>query len=192
MSRHGPYDLCPPWIGFLLAGNPLRRLLYDPPSILGGLVAEGMKVLEPGPGMGFFSLELARLAGPGGRVTVVDVQPKMLEGLRRRATRAGLVDRLELRLAEPASLGIGDLAQKVDFVLAFAMVHEVPDPRRFFAEIAAALKPGGRVLFSEPTWHVGQDLFRRELDAATAAGLVVESRPHITISRAALLKKSAR
>ena len=49
-----------------------------------------MTVLEPGPGMGFFTLELARIVGPEGRVVAVDVQPKMVEGLQKRARRAGL------------------------------------------------------------------------------------------------------
>ncbi|HKN08101.1 MAG TPA: methyltransferase type 11, partial [Pseudomonadota bacterium] len=42
--------------------------------------------------MGFFTLELARLVGPEGRVIAVDLQPQMIAGLRRRAERAGLID----------------------------------------------------------------------------------------------------
>ena len=190
MPRHQADHLCPPWIGCFLADNPLRRMLYTPRSLLRGLVTEGMTVLEPGPGMGFFTLEIARLAGPGGRVIAVDVQPKMLERLGRRAARAGLLSRIESRLSDGRSLGIGDLAGRVDFALAFAMVHEVPEPAKFFIEISQALTPGGKVLFSEPTWHVAEDFFLRELDAARAAGLAVEARPAIRISRSALLRKS--
>ena len=51
--------------------------------------------------MGFFTLELARLVGPEGRVVAVDVQPKMVEGLQKRARRAGLSDRIEARVARP-------------------------------------------------------------------------------------------
>ena len=51
------------------------------PTILSPLVSEGMTVLEPGPGMGFFTLELARLVGPHGRVVSVEMQAKMLEAL---------------------------------------------------------------------------------------------------------------
>ena len=58
-----------------------------------------MTVLEPGPGMGFFTLELARLVGPEGRVIAVEVQPQMIAGLRRRAERATLIDRIETRPA---------------------------------------------------------------------------------------------
>ena len=187
--RHAADHLCPPWIGRFLAFNPLRRLLYAPGSLLADLVAEGMTVLEPGPGMGFFTLDLARLVGPTGRVVAVDVQPKMLETLRRRAVRAGLSDRLDLRVAYGSTMGVNDLAGRVGFALAFAMVHEVPDAGRFFGEISAALSPGGRLLFAEPSWHVAEEFFQRELDAALAAGLDIEGRPRIPISRSVLLRK---
>jgi SAM-dependent methyltransferase len=189
MPRHEADHLCPPWIGRFLAFNPPRRLLYSPRALLSGLVSEGMIVLEPGPGMGFFTLDLARLAGPSGRVVAVDVQPKMLDGLRRRAARAGLLDRLELRLVKAGSLGVSDLTGRVGFALAFAMAHEVPEIEKFWAEIATVLAPGGRLLFSEPSWHVAEEFFHRELRAALASGLRMESRPVIPISRSVLLVK---
>src|SRR5512146_967026 len=118
--------VCPWWVGYLLV-NPLRRALQDPAAILAPLVREGMTVLEPGPGMGFFTLEAARRVGPRGRVVAVDLQPRMLAALRRRAARAGLADRIEAREARPDALGIEDLAGRVDLVLALLVVHELPD-----------------------------------------------------------------
>ena len=56
------HDVCPWWMGYLLA-CPLRRFFEDPAKILATYVREGMTVLEPGPGMGFFTLELARRVG---------------------------------------------------------------------------------------------------------------------------------
>ena len=67
MCKH---HVCPWWLGYLLA-SPIRRLWYDPREILRPHVREGMTVLEPGPGMGFFTLELLRLTSPSGRVVVV-------------------------------------------------------------------------------------------------------------------------
>ena len=84
------HKVCPWWLGRLLA-SPARRLVHDPAAILPPFVTAGMTVLEPGPGMGFFTLELARLVGPRGKVVAVDVQPRMLSGLRRRAAKAGLL-----------------------------------------------------------------------------------------------------
>ena len=51
-----------------MLASPLRRLLHDPAKILAPYVREGMTVLEPGPGMGFFTLDLARRVGASGRV----------------------------------------------------------------------------------------------------------------------------
>jgi SAM-dependent methyltransferase len=174
-------------------GNPLRRLVHSPGRILAPFVAPGMTVLEPGPGVGFFTIELARRVGPGGRVVAVDVRPEMLEEVRRRAARADVLDRIDARLAPDDHLGIDDLAGTVDFVFAFAMVHEVPDAGRFFAEVAAGMRPGGTLLLAEPAGHVGAERFAAELRAAERAGLHVRHGeppiPRIRLSRAAVLVK---
>jgi len=181
--------VCPWWLGYFLL-NPLRRLRQDPRAILSPYVRPAMTALEPGPGMGFFTLELARLVGDGGRVVVVDVQPRMLEALRRRATRAGLAGRIDARLGKGASLGVDDLAGAVDFILAFAVVHELPDAAAFLAQAARVLKPSGRMLISEPRLHVSQEHFDATVRAAEAAGLREEDRPAIAASRSVLLARA--
>jgi len=183
------HRVCPWWLGYFLA-SPLRKLQQDPKAICSPFVTEGMTVLEPGPGMGFFTLELARLVGPAGRVIAVDVQPKMLAALRRRAVRRGLEGRIETRVAMDGGLGLADLAGRVDFALAFAMVHEVPDSARFFGEVAAALKGGARLLLAEPTGHVTPRDFDATLALAADRGLAVVDRPRISASHAAVLAKS--
>jgi len=185
MSHLG-HRVCPWWMGYFLA-SPLRKLWQHPHAILAPFVSEGMFVLEPGPGMGFFTLELARLVGPAGRVVAVDMQERMLSSLVRRAARAGLRDRIETRQVSGESLGVADLAGRVDFALAFAMVHEVPDAAHFFDDVATALRPGGKVLLAEPQGHVTPAQFDDTLALAARAGLVLESRPTISASRAALL-----
>ena len=123
----------------------------------------------------------------------MDVRPEMLEEVRRRAARAGVLDRVDSRLAQDDRLGIDDLAGTVDFVLAFAMVHEVPDAGRLFAEVAAALRPGGTLLLAEPTGHVGAERFVAERRAAERAGLLVDRNetrvPRVRFSRAVVLAK---
>lgn len=182
------HRVCPWWLGYWLA-SPLRGLIEKPAAILAPYVSEGMTVLEPGPGMGFFTLELARRVGPRGRVIAVDLQVRMLEGLKRRARKAGLMNRIDARLATPESLGIADVAG-IDFVLAFAMVHEIPSPERFFAEMVRVLKPGGTLLFAEPKGHVKIALFDQEMQAALGAGFVEAGRPSISRSHAVLLAKA--
>jgi SAM-dependent methyltransferase len=180
------HPVCPWWLGWALA-SPLRRLLHDPARIVAPWVREGMTVLEPGPGMGFFTLELARRVGPGGRVVAVDLQPRMLAGLRRRAARAGLGDRIEPRLAGERSLGVGDLAGKVGLVLAFAMVHELPDAEGFFREVRPTLAADGKILLAEPSGHVGAAEFDGILAAAARVGLRAGPGPAVPRSRTAIL-----
>jgi ubiquinone/menaquinone biosynthesis C-methylase UbiE len=169
--------------------NPWRKWTLRPERLLERYVRPGMVVLEPGPGMGFFTLTLAHLAGAQGRVIAVDLQPRMLDGLRRRAQNTGLAERIETRVAQPDALGIGDLVGSVDFVLASAMVHEAPSAERFFAEVAGALRPGAEVLLLEPKGHVKDDKFAGELAASRAAGLEVVNHPAIRGTHTALLRK---
>jgi len=183
---HAVHRVCPWWLGWALA-SPLRRLWQDPAAILAPHLRPGMIVLEPGPGMGFFTLEAARRVGPTGRVVAVDLQPRMLAGLRRRAERAGLSRTVEARLASADSLGIDDLAGRVDLVLAFAMVHEVADAGRFFAEVRRALAPQGRVFLAEPSGHVSGEAFQATLEVARREGLLAEPGPAIRRSLTAIL-----
>lgn len=184
-----PHKVCPWWLGYWLV-CPVRRWWQDPAPIVAPYVRPGMTVLEPGPGMGYFTLELARLVGPSGRVVCVDLQQQMLDRLKRRAAKAGLPDRLDIRLAPAESMGLDDLAGSVDFTLAFAVVHEFPDAKKFFAEVAGASKPGAAVLVAEPFPHVTRDVFEAQLQAAAACGMNLESRPEISRSLAAVLRRN--
>jgi len=183
-----PHSVCPWWIGYLLA-SPLRRLFHQPGQVLAGHIRPGMTVLEPGPGMGFFTLEAARMLGGTGKVIALDIQPRMLDALRRRAAKAGVSDRIETRLASAESMGLADLAAAVDFTLAFAVVHEMPSAAAFFREVAAASKPGARMLFAEPAGHVSEALFEEEVRAACDAGFRRLDSPSLRRSRTALLER---
>lgn len=183
--------VCPWWLGYFLA-SPIRRWLMreDAAQILAPYVREGMTVFEPGPGMGFFTLELARRVGASGKVVAVDLQPKMISGLKRRAEKAGLLDPIETRVAVSESLGVDDLAGRVDFTLAYALVHEMPDSAKFFREAAAVSKAGALLLLAEPSGHVKGDQFEIELKQAAEAGFLVGERPVVPHSRAVLLRKA--
>ncbi len=182
------HRICPWWLGYFLI-SPLRRWFQDPVAIVKPYVREGMTILEPGPGMGFFTIEMARLVGASGLLVGVDIQPRMIAKLKRRLAKAGLLERTDARLASPDSLGVQDLHGKVDFVLAMAMVHEMPSSARFFAEVAQAMKPGATLLLAEPSGHVKKPAFESELQDAAAAGLEVTDHPTIRRSHAVLLKK---
>ncbi len=182
--------VCPWWLGYLLA-SPIRCWLSQPPdAVLAPYVRCGMLVLEPGPGMGYFTVPLAQMVGPSGRVIAVDIQPKMLAGLKRRLAKAGLIERVDIRLAKPDSLGLDDLSGKVDLTLVFAVLHEMPDEGRFFAQAAAVSKPGASLLLVEPSGHVKPEAFDAELRSAADAGFELVNRPSVRRSHAALLRKS--
>jgi len=167
--------VCPWWLGFLMVSS-IRRWLEDPEKLIGPYLREGMTVLEPGPGMGYFTIPMAKVVGPGGRVIAVDLQPKMLDGLRRRAQRAGVLDRIELRTAQSDSLNIDDLRGKIDLVVAIHVVHEMPSDEVFFQQAAAALKPGGLLLLIELRGHVQRKKLSHELQSAFDAGLTMRHR----------------
>lgn len=186
------HDVCPWWKGYLLT-SPIRRLLHDPARLLTRYVRPGMIVLEPGPGMGFFTLELARRVGPSGRVIAVDVEPRMIEALRRRARRAGLLDRIDARVVEPACLGLDGLEAKVDFTFAFAVVHETPSALGFFAEVARAMKDESIIFYAEPKGHVSPAKFARALAAAAENGFAeIDGPPIVEGYTTALLRAPRR
>src|SRR5262249_27004097 len=115
-TQHKP---CP-WWGGHLSTSPFQHLSHTPACFLEPHIRAGMTVREPGPGMGFFTLEIAKLVGSSGRVVAVDVEPQMIEGLKRRARKAGLLDRIDTRVVSPASMQLADLNAIADFVFAFA------------------------------------------------------------------------
>jgi len=181
--------VCPYWMGYLLI-SPLRRLIQNPERILSPYVAAGMTVLEVGPGMGFFTLPMAKMVGPNGKILCVDVQEKMLRSFQRRALKSGLVERIITRVCGPTSLSIGDFDGKIDFALAFAVVHEVPDMSRLFAEIVRALKPGAKCLIAEPRLHVSAQKFEQTVASAKEQGLKPLERPILTGSHAVLMDRA--
>ena len=180
--------VCPWWMGYVLV-SPVRRLFEKPEEVLAPHVKSGMTAMDVGCAMGYFSLPMAEFVGPGGRVICVDFQERMLRSLRKRASRAGLSDRIEARACSASSLGIQDLESKIDFALTFAVVHEVQDAAGLLAQIHDVLVPGGRLLLAEPRGHVSREAVEETVAAAEQAGLSVVDRPAIKRSRAVLMEK---
>jgi ubiquinone/menaquinone biosynthesis C-methylase UbiE len=180
--------MCPVWVGYLLA-SPVRKLFQNPKKILSPYVQKGMKVLDIGCAMGFFSLPLAELVGSGGKVICIDVQEKMIASLEKRAKKAGLSDNIEVRVCPSDSLGLEDVKEQIDFAAVIAVVHEVPDATSFFAEVYRTVKPDGQLLVAEPKGHVSQEDFELTVSTAKQAGFSIIDRPRISRTRAVLLGK---
>ncbi|HBC46260.1 MAG TPA: methyltransferase type 11 [candidate division Zixibacteria bacterium] len=180
--------VCPWWLGYLLA-NPIRKLYQNPNKILAPHIKPGMTVLEIGPGMGFFSLPMARMVGPDGKIVCLDIQEKMLSSLTRRARRARLENRILTRLASTDSLNIDEFAGNIDFVLAFAVVHEIPGQENLFMQIYQSMKKGATLLIAEPTGHVTDESFKKMLEITERLGFEKVSTPTVRGSISTVLKK---
>jgi cyclopropane fatty-acyl-phospholipid synthase-like methyltransferase len=122
-------------------------------------------------------------------VIALDLQPKMLQGLKRRVRKAGFESRVDARQVSADSLAIQDLEGMIDFILAYAVVHEMPSSRRFFEQVAPAAKAGARLLLVEPKGHVKPEEFEAELRDAAQAGFRLIARPALRRGQTALLQK---
>jgi ubiquinone/menaquinone biosynthesis C-methylase UbiE len=178
-----PY-VCPAYFSGSL-DNMLRRLVHKPENILKPFVKEGMTVLDMGCGPGYFTVELARLAGETGKVIAADLQQEMLNKMLRKLKSFGLEKRVEPHKCEPERTGIN---RKVDFILTFWMVHEVPDQRSFIEEMKSLLNSGGKILIVEPVIHVTKKSFINMIVRLESAGLKIIDRPEITFSRSILVE----
>ncbi len=184
------HHVCPWWVGYLIA-SPLRKLGENPEEILGPLVEPGMTAVDFGSAMGFFSLPLARLVGDEGRVVCVDLQPRMLSTLSKRARKKGLDHIIETRACTSNDLGVDDLEGKASLALAIHVLHEVPFPRRFLTDCFSVLRPGGRLLLIEPKGHVTEEEFEATTDLAIEVGFTVSDELQLRKSRALILETTA-
>lgn len=179
-------EVCPSLLSFFL-DNSLRELLFRPDRILRPWVREGMTVADIGCGPGFFTVPLARLTGPTGRVLAVDLQPAMLEKVRAKALKEGMEDRIVLHRCPADSLG---LETPLDFALCFWMMHEVSSADHLLAELRGLLKPKGSLLITEPFAHVRRRRFDATVAGALKMGFMVADQPKIRGSYSVLLSFS--
>ena len=156
--------------------NPLRKLLQSPKRIVGSYIEEGDTVIDIGCGPGYFTLSMAEMVGPGGKVIGVDLQQTMLDNVQRKLEKSHLGQRITLHRCQEHSLDMGK-GDQADFILAFYVVHEVPDQRILFEELKKLLKKGGTLLVVEPPFHVNRKAFLKSLRLAEQAGFTVLERP---------------
>jgi ubiquinone/menaquinone biosynthesis C-methylase UbiE len=162
----------------------------DPSSILAPLAQPGMTVVDAGAAMGFFSVPLARFVGDTGRVVCVDVQPRMLSTLSKRAKRRGVAHIIECRACTQENLGLSDLEGQVDLALAVHVVHETAFPRRFLSQIYEVLRPGGKFLLIEPRGHVSESNFDKTRSLCREVGLHELELKQLRRSRSLLLERT--
>ena len=131
----------------------------------------GERLLEVGPGTGYYTLPVAEWVSPGGRLDVLDVQQEMLDHTLRRAQEHG-IDNITATLSDARELPYAD--DSFDGAYLVTVLGEIPDQDAALRELARVVKPGGRIvvgeLFGDPHMVTHSALAGR----AEAAGLRVE------------------
>jgi 2-polyprenyl-3-methyl-5-hydroxy-6-metoxy-1,4-benzoquinol methylase len=163
----------------------------------------GMMVADVGAGSGFMSIKMARKVGPSGKVYANDIQPEMLDLLRKNTSHAG-IQNIEpvLGTVSGTNLPRGQL----DLVLLVDVYHEFSEPEKMLRDIRESLKPNGRLVLIEyrgedpaipirPEHKMTVAQVKTELEAeGFALGPVVETLPrqHILFLSKAKAKAAAR
>ncbi|GAA4677476.1 class I SAM-dependent methyltransferase [Nocardioides nanhaiensis] len=115
--------------------------------------AEGLDVVDLGCGTGSLAVLLAEA---GHRVRGLDLSPAMVEQARAKVEAHGVGERV--------SLAVGDAADppgepgSADLVLCRHVLWALPDPSAALARWVRLLRPGGRLLLVEGSWHTGAGL----------------------------------
>jgi ubiquinone/menaquinone biosynthesis C-methylase UbiE len=126
----------------------------------------GERVLEIGPGTGYYTLDLAEWVGPDGRIEIFDLQQEFLDHVGRRAAERGLENVFPTQ-GDATALPYPDAS--VDAVVLTAVLGEIPDPGAALREIRRVLKPEGRLvvgeLFGDPHFTGRESLKRQAADA---------------------------
>jgi ubiquinone/menaquinone biosynthesis C-methylase UbiE len=168
--------------------NRIRRWLQNPYEIVAPYVKEGMTVLDVGCGPGFFSIEMAKLVGASGKVIAADLQEGMLQELGNKIRGTVLEERIKRVRCDKDKINVSDT---VEFILAFYMVHEVPDKDLLFRQLKALLNERGQFLLVEPKlFHVSRRAFELTTKVAENNGFRIYPGPKLPFSWSAVLKAS--
>ena len=131
---------------WLYAGGTREDRLRDPDAVVEALdLRPGMVVGDLGPGVGHFTVRLARAVEPDGIVYALDASQSTLDDLRRAAGDRGITT-LRMVLVRRDRL---EMPEPVDLLFVSATYHHLPEPPRYFAEARAYLRPGARVAILE-------------------------------------------
>jgi ubiquinone/menaquinone biosynthesis C-methylase UbiE len=150
-----------------LIDNPIRRKIQPPdatPARHG--IEPGMTVLEVGPGNGTYTVATARRMGDSGKVVTIDIEPRMIERVTRRAQAEG-IDNIEARVADVYDLPFED--GFFDAIYMIAVIGEIPEPDKAMREFHRVLSLSGTLAFSEflqdPDYPRAKTLIRQAASA---------------------------
>jgi ubiquinone/menaquinone biosynthesis C-methylase UbiE len=127
-----------PYSDAAMLENPLRGLFASPARVLGAFgIRPGERILEIGPGIGYYSREALARAGESGRLVCLDVQRDMLRETRRRLRHARTA-----HFVQASAVDLPFRAGAFDRVFLITVLGEIPDRSRALREIHRVLRPG--------------------------------------------------
>jgi SAM-dependent methyltransferase len=133
----------------------------------------GERVLEIGPGTGYYAVPVAEWLEPGGRLEILDVQPEMLEHTLGAARGRGQSNILATE-ADACSLPFED--SSFDAAYLVTVLGEIPDQETALLELARVVRPGGRLVVGELFGDPHFVRFGALVERAARAGLILEGR----------------
>jgi ubiquinone/menaquinone biosynthesis C-methylase UbiE len=166
--------------------SKLRKKIQNPKKFLEKYIKKDMKILDFGCGPGIFSIELAKIIGPKGKVIAADLQEEMLNQLRIKLENNPLKKKIRLHKCEKDKI---NLKEKIDFVFAFYVIHELSNKKSFFDEISKITKKNSKLFIVEPRFHVSKENFEKTIKMAEKAGFKIIEKPKIFLSIAIIMEK---
>jgi precorrin-6B methylase 2 len=127
--------------------RPEREAEEAPSKAIAALgIAPGAVVADVGAGSGYYTVRLAHVVGPGGRVVATDLQPGMLDLIRAKIERQGLTN---VTLVQGRSDDPNLPPATFDLIVLVDVYHELASPQVFVRKLREALKPDGRLVLIE-------------------------------------------
>ena len=173
-----------PWWFCRVFDNITRTWYQNPQQIMSPYVKSGFKILDAGPGFGYFTRPLASLVLPDGIVFALDIQSKMLEVLKEISENQGHTNIIP-HLYDGEKFCI---QEQFDFVNMFWMFHEVSNKDNFLKELIKVCKTRCKVLFAEPYIHVSKRMFNKSVQLFQDNGFKIVHEIKINFSRAILFE----
>jgi ubiquinone/menaquinone biosynthesis C-methylase UbiE len=137
---------CPSLFGWTLEGSLADRLAGTEATLEQLRLTPGQTILEIGPGPGRLLIPAAWRVLPGGRAIGIDIQYKMIERLKERAQKAGVLN-LTALVGDATALKLP--SESVDLVYMCTVLGEIPDRPAALAECYRVLKQGGALVITE-------------------------------------------
>lgn len=147
----------------------------------------GDRILEVGPGTGFYTLDVAEWVGPEGTLEIFDIQQEMLDHTLGRAAERG-IGNIRATRGDAQVLPYEDASFDAAFLV--TTLGEIPDQQAAISEFSRVLKPGGRLvvgeLMGDPHWVSPKSIKR----LATNSGLRYERRIGSPVGSFTVLSKT--